>query len=106
MGISSKTSMNNDMLDFNVIKFFCINTCSLSDKVFHPFLLDGSIGKFIGVLFMFLEVPTAMVAAFYGVIHAMEEAQKMRLTNVWLECDYALICVAFTVRTNVSWYNI
>jgi len=38
-----------------------------------------------------------MVAEFYGVIHAMEEAQKMRLTNVWLECDSALVCVMFTV---------
>jgi len=33
----------------------------------------------------------------------MEEAQKMGLTNVWLECDIALVCVAFTARTNVSW---
>jgi len=35
----------------------------------------------------FLEVQTAMVVEFYGVIHAMEETQKMRLINVWLECD-------------------
>ena len=32
---------------------------------------------------------------FYGVIHVMEEAQKMRLTNVWLECDSTLVSVAF-----------
>jgi len=44
-----------------------------------------------------------MVAEFYGVIHAMEEAEKMTLTNVWLECDFALVCVAFTARTNVMW---
>ena len=31
----------------------------------------------------------------------MEEVQKMRLTNVWLECDSALVCVVFTIRTNV-----
>jgi len=43
-----------------------------------------------------------MVAEFYGVIHAMEEARKMGLTNVWLECDFALVCAAFTARTNVS----
>jgi len=44
-----------------------------------------------------------MVAEFYGVIHAMEETQKMGLTNVWLECDSALVCAEFTVRTNVPW---
>jgi len=49
----------------------------------------------------FLEVQTVMVVEFYGVIHAMEEAQKMGLTNVWLKCDYALVCAAFTARTNV-----
>jgi len=37
---------------------------------------------FIGALSAFLEV--VMVAEFYGVIHAMEEAQKMRFTNVIL----------------------
>jgi len=26
---------------------------------------------------------------------------KDGLTNVWLECDYVLVCVAYTVRTNV-----
>jgi len=40
--------------------------------------------EFIGVFSVFLEVQNAMVAEFYGVIHVMEEAQKMRLTNVWL----------------------
>ena len=29
--------------------------------------------------------------------------KKMGLTNVWLECDSALVCAAFTVRTNVPW---
>jgi len=58
--------------------------------------------EFIGVFSAFLEVQTAMVVEFYGVIHAMEEDQKMELTNVWLECDSALFCAAFTARTNVS----
>ena len=40
---------------------------------------------------------------FYEIIHAMEETQKIGLTNVWLECDYALVCPAFIVRTNVPW---
>jgi len=39
----------------------------------------------------------------FGVIHAMEEDQKKGLTNVWLECDSVLVCVAFTARTNVPW---
>jgi len=59
--------------------------------------------EFIGAFSAFLEVQTAMVAEFYGVIHDMEEAQKMWLTNVYIECDFALVCVAFTARTNVSW---
>jgi len=33
----------------------------------------------------------------------MEEAQKMELPNVWLECDSTLVCVVFTARTNVMW---
>jgi len=59
--------------------------------------------NFIGASFAFLEVQTALIAEFYGVIHAVEEAQKMRLTNVWLECDSASVCVAFTARANVVW---
>ena len=59
-------------------------------------------GEFIGAFSAFLEVQTALVAEFYEVIHVMEEAQKTGLTNVWHECDSALVCVAFTVRTNVS----
>jgi len=55
-------------------------------------------GEFIGAFYVFLEVQTALVAEFYGVLHAMKEAQKMGLTNVWLECDSA-----FTVGTNVPW---
>jgi len=39
-------------------------------------------GEFIGAFSTFFEVQTPLVAEFYGVIHAMEEAQKMRLTNV------------------------
>ena len=52
---------------------------------------------------MFLEVQTALVVEFYWVIHAMEETQKMGLTNVYLECDSVLVCAAFTDRTNVFW---
>jgi len=50
----------------------------------------------------FLEVHTIIVAEFYGVIHVMKEAQKMGLTNIWLECDSTLVCAVFTPRTNVS----
>jgi len=38
--------------------------------------------EFIGVFSVFLEVQTAIVAEFYGIIYAMEEAQKMGLSNV------------------------
>jgi len=58
--------------------------------------------EFIGVFFAFLDVQTALVAKFYGVIYALEKAQKLGLTNVWLECDSALVCVAFTARTKCS----
>ena len=53
--------------------------------------------KFIGAFSAFLKVQSALIVEFYGVIHAMEEAQKMGLTNVWLECDSALVCAVFTV---------
>jgi len=65
-------------------------------------IFHGSMGEFIA-FFAFLEVQTAMVAEFYGAIHALEEAQKVVLTNVWLECNSALVCVVFTAKTNVSW---
>jgi len=39
--------------------------------------------EFIGAFSAFLEVQTAMITMFYGgVIHAIEETQKIRLTNV------------------------
>jgi len=55
-------------------------------------------GKFIGAFSVFLKVQTVLVVEFYGVIHAMEQAQKMRLT---LECDSTLVCAAFTAKTNI-----
>jgi len=97
--------MKNDMLDFNVIKFFGINTCP--GKVLrllpvrwefpspgwvkintdgaakeYPSLttcesiFHGNMGKFIGPLSEFLKVQTVMIAQFYGIIHVVEEAQK------------------------------
>jgi len=60
-------------------------------------------GEFIRAFSAFHEVQTTLVAEFYGVIHAMEEAQKIGLTNVWFECDSALVCVVFTARTNFPW---
>ncbi|KAK8464705.1 hypothetical protein PHAVU_010G062100 [Phaseolus vulgaris] len=57
----------------------------------------------IGTVLNDMVQETAMLAEFYGIIHAMEEVQKMGLTNVWLECNSTLVCVAFTARTNVPW---
>jgi len=85
VGNSSKASMKNDMLDFNVIKFFGINT--RIGKVFRPLpvrwefpstvwvkintdgagrgypdlatyggIFRGSMGEFIGAFFALLEV--------------------------------------------------
>jgi len=50
-------------------------------------IFHGSMGKFIEASSAFLEVQTVLVAEFYGIIHAMKEAQKM----------------GFTARTNVPW---
>ena len=38
---------------------------------------------------------------FLRVIHAIEQVQKMGLTSLWPECDFALVCAAFTVKTIV-----
>jgi len=99
------------MFNFNVLKFFCINT--RSGKVPSPLpvrwefpspdcvkinidgvargsldfatcggILCGSMGEFIGGFSAFLGVQTTLVAAeFYGVIHDIKQAQKMDLTN-------------------------
>jgi len=61
----------------------------------------GSMEEFIGGFSAFLGVQTTLVGEFPGVIYVMEETQRIRLTSVWLECDSALICVIFVVRTNV-----
>ena len=112
MGNSSKASMNNDMLDSNVINFFVINTrtskflCPLPVRQEFPspgrvkinndvaargypglttcgVIFCGSMREFIGGFSVFVDVQTSMVAKCFGVIHVMEEAQKMGLTNVW-----------------------
>ena len=57
--------------------------------------------EFIGVFSTFLDVQTSLDAEFYGVIYALEEAQKLGHTNVWLECDSTLVCAAFSTRKNV-----
>jgi len=104
LGNSFKYLMKNDMLDFNVIKFFGINT--RTGKVFRHLLIkwefpspgwvktniDGAARGYPGLatcggISVFLEIRTTMVVELYGVIHATEEAQKMGLINVWLECD-------------------
>jgi len=59
--------------------------------------------EFIGVFSALFDVQTTLVAKFYGIIYVLEEAQKLRLINVWLECDSVLVCVAFTTNTNVHW---
>ena len=130
MGKLSKASMKNDKMDFSVIKFFGINTrtgkvfrplpvrwefpspCWVKiniDGVARGYpglatrggIFRGSMEEFIGAFSTFLDVQTTLVAEFYGVIYALEEAQKLGLTNVWLECDSVLVCAAFTVRKNV-----
>jgi len=124
--------MKNNMLDFNVIKFFGINT--RTGKVLRPLpvrwefpslgwvkintnraargypclatcggIFCGSMREFIGGFSAFLDFQTGLVAEFYGVIYVMEEAQRMGLTSVWLECYSALLCPAFIVMTNVPW---
>jgi len=64
-------------------------------------IFRGSIGKFIDDFYAFLDVHIALVVEFYEVIRAIEQAQKMSFTNLWFECDFALVCVAFTDMTNV-----
>jgi len=120
VGKSSKVSMKNDMMDFIVIKYFGINTrigkvlrplpirwkfpspdwvkinTNGAARGYPGFATCGgifrwSMGEFIGAFFAFLDVQTALVAEFYGVIYALEEAQKLGLTNVLLECDFALV---------------
>ena len=38
-----------------------------------------------------------------GLFSCNSEFSVVGLTNVWLECDSTLVCVAFIVRTNVPW---
>ena len=52
--------------------------------------------EFISGFNAFLDIQIVLVAEFYEVIHGLEEAKKIGLTSLWLVCDYALVCVAFT----------
>ena len=119
------------MFNFNVLKFFYINT--RSDKVFHllfvrwefPLLgwvkinidgvvtgspclaacgdiFRGSIKEFIGGFFVFLDIRTILVCWVLWSYTCIEEAKKMGLTSLWLECASILVCVAFTGMTNFS----
>ena len=103
--------MKNDMMDFSIIKFFGINTRTGKvlrplpirwefpspgwvkiniDGVARGYpglatfesIFRGSMEEFIRAFSAFLDVQTALVAEFYGVIYALEEAQKLGLTNV------------------------
>jgi len=61
--------------------FFSILNSIIKIKDIYKFTIYNYIG-YVGDFSAFLEVQTTLVADFYGVIHAMEEAQKMGLTNV------------------------
>jgi len=111
VGKFSKASMKNDMMDFSVIKFFGINTRTgkvlrpfpirwkfpspgwvkiNTDGAARGYpglatcggIFCGSMEEFIGAFSAFFDVQTALVAEFYGVIYALEETQKLGLTNV------------------------
>jgi len=57
--------------------------------------------EFIRAFSAFLEVQTVLVAEFYGIIHALEEAQKIGL--IMYGWNVIMVCVAFTTRINVPW---
>ena len=105
---SSKSSMRNYIFDFNVLKNFGINTRSgkvlsplhvqwkipssgwvkinidgaakgFSSLVTCGGIFCGNMEEFISGFFAFLDVQTALVVEFYGIIHVIEQAQKMVL---------------------------
>ncbi|XP_068478968.1 uncharacterized protein [Phaseolus vulgaris] len=95
------------MFDFNVLKFFDINTNGVArgspGLAVCGGIFCGNMREFIGDFSAFLDIQIASIVEFYGCIRAIEEAQEMGLTSLWVGCDFALICAAFTVRTNVPW---
>ena len=130
---SSKVSMKNDTLDFNMITFFFINT--RSGKVLRPLLVrwefplsgwvkintDGVVRGILVLLLVevfsvgvwgsllvfslcFLKFRLLWLLSFMELYMLWRKLN--RLTNVWLKCDSVLVCASFTTRTNVSWWNI
>jgi len=74
------------MFDFNVLNLILI---LVAVKFYILFLLDESFLHQVGLkltlmvlLGVFLDVHTVLGAGVYGVIHAIEEAQKMGLTGL------------------------
>jgi len=113
VGYSSKATMKNDMLDFNVIKLFGIN--NRTGKLLRPLHvkwefpspgwvkinIDGatqgyfrlatclgifreSMRDFISGFYAFLDIQTALVAEFYGVIY---------VEDGWSFLSAVLVCV-------------
>ena len=116
------------MLDFNVIKLFDINTrtgkvlCPLpirrefpspswvkinTDKAArgYPGLATcGGIsrGSLLVLSLHFLKFRQLWLLSFMELYMLWRKLKRWGL-NIWLEYDFALVCVAFTARTNVSW---
>ena len=68
------------------------NLCHVSTK--------SRLNQFINIT---LDSVNLMTIKLYIYIYMLWRKFKSWLTNVWLECDSTLICVAFTARTNVHW---
>ena len=114
---SSKVPMKNDMLDFNVIKLFGINTCS--DKVLRlllvrwEFLLSGWVkintdGVARGILVLLL-IEVFFMGVWENVLVFSLRFLKFGLLLLLSFMESYMIwrklkrCVAFTVKTNVPW---
>jgi len=127
----SKLSMKNYILNFNMIKSFGINNTRTGKELFVLFLLDESffhqvglkltlmgllgdilvlllvevvfvrvcMGNLLELFMLFLKFRLLWLLSFMG--YMLWRKSKDGLTNVWLECDSALVCAAFTTSTNV-----
>jgi len=113
------TWLSFSVLIFVVVKFFVLFW--LNESFLHQTVLKltliGLLGVFWscylwkyfpweykGVYWCFLCVSWSSdrLLSFMELYMLWEEAQKMRLSNVRLECDSALVCVVFIARTNIG----
>jgi len=124
--------MRNDIFDFSYLKFFYITTCHRKEispiQVIWELphinwvkvntdgaargclgfsacagIFRGSRGEYIGSFSSFLGIQKSLYVEVMGAILAIEFAWSKGFRRIWLECDFSLLCQAFSSFNLILW---